>query len=195
MKNFTIRKLTLALALAGLTVFAANAQTQSDANAMPQLPGPATEVLKLTQAKVEDDTIRAYIANSKASYSLTADQIIYLKQQGVSTASLNAMLNQPKSEPAAPATAAYNTAPAAQPTTTVVQTVPATTYYYSDPYYYPAYYPAYYGWGYPAVSLSWGWRGGWGDGGGWHGGGGGWHGGGGGWHGGGGGGWHGGGHR
>ncbi|WP_044041252.1 hypothetical protein [Caballeronia insecticola] len=76
-------------------------------------------------------------------------------------------------------------------------------YYPTYPYpyppaYYPPYaaYPAYYGYGYPAVSIGFGYWGGggccWGHG--WHGGGGGWHGGGGGWHGGGGGGgWHGGG--
>ncbi|SAL19169.1 hypothetical protein AWB71_00901 [Caballeronia peredens] len=73
---------------------------------------------------------------------------------------------------------------------------PAYPYPYPPPYY-PPYgaYPAYYGYGYPAVSIGFGYWGGggccWGHGwhgNGWHGGGGGWHGGGGGWHGGGGGG-------
>jgi hypothetical protein len=191
MKNNSIRNLTLVLTMAGLALFAVNAQAQNAPNAAPQLSGPAADVLKLTQAKVGDDTILAYIGNSRTSYTLSADQIIYLKQEGVSTAALNAMLTQPAasysqpvaavSQPTTPAPAASSTTTTVQPTTTVVQTVPATTYYYSDPYYYPAYYS----WA-PPVVFSWGWGGGWG--GGWHGG---WHGGG--WHGGGG--FHGGGHR
>ena len=38
----------------------------------------------------------AYIKNSGNSYGLNADQIIYLRQQGVSDAVITAMLNQPK---------------------------------------------------------------------------------------------------
>ena len=186
MKNKSIRKWALVLAVAGLGVLAANAQAQNAPTAAPQLSGPAADVLKLTQAKVGDDTILAYIGNSRTSYTLSADQIIYLKQEGVSTAAINAMLTQPAasssqpmaavSQPTTPAPAVSSTTTTEQPATTVVQTVPATTYYYSDPYYYPAYY----NWA-PPVVFSWGWGGGWG--GGWHGG---WHGGGG---------FHGGGHR
>jgi len=166
----------------------------------PQLPYGAPQILQLAQAKVGDDTIIAYIRNSGYSYSLSADQIVYLKQQGVSDAVITAMLNQPK-----PAPVPYSsTAPAQQPvsTTTVapsvtyVQSAPAASYYAYQPYYYPTYsapsysYPAYSWW--PPISLSFGWI--WGSGGGWHGGGGGWHGSSGGsWHGGGGGSWHGGG--
>jgi hypothetical protein len=152
----------------------------------------------MVQANVGNDTIIAYIKNSGTSYGLNADQIIYLKQQGVADGVITAMLNQPKpgvaaytppvpSPPptAAPAVAAVPT-PTPAPTVTYVQAAPPTTYYYSQPYYYPYYYPSYAV--YPAVSLSFGWGGGWGGyyhggyGGGWHGGGyGGWHGGGG-WH-------------
>jgi hypothetical protein len=160
-----------------------------------QLPYGAPQILQLSQAKVGDDTIAAYIRNSGYSYTLSADQIMYLKQQGVSDAVITTMLNQPK-----PAAVPYTTAaPAPQPapTTTVAPSVtyvqPSASYYGYQPYYYPSYsYPAYsypaYSW-WPPISLSFGW--GWGWGGGWHGGGGG-HGGGG-WHGGGGGGGHGGG--
>jgi hypothetical protein len=169
---------------------------------VPQLAYGVPQILQLEQAKVSDDTIIAYIKNSGNSYGLNADQIIYLRQQGLSDAVITTMLNQPKpgvaaytpATPAPPpvaptAPAAPVPAPTAAPTVTYVQTVPATTYYY-QPYYYPAYAV------YPAVSLSFGWGGGWGGYyhggyyGGWHGGGyGGWHGGGGygGWHGGG---WH-----
>jgi hypothetical protein len=179
----------------------------------PQLAYGVPQILQMAQAKVGDDTIIAYIKNSGSSYGLNADQIIYLKQQGLSDGVITAMLNQPKPgvaaytppapapQPAlAPAVAAVPT-PTPAPTVTYVQSVPATTYYYQpQPYYYPYYYyPSYAV--YPAVSLSFGWGGyyrggyygGWHGGyGGWHGGYGGWHGGYGGWHGGYGG-WHGGG--
>ena len=158
----------------------------------PQLSYAVSQVLQLNQAKVGDDTIIAYVRNTNAGYSLDANQIIFLRQQGVSEAVITAMLNQPRSgaasapqpapaaqPPAAVAssggsTAMYNSTAAAQPTATVaptvtyVQTAPA---YYSYPYYYPYYYPNYYGYGwYPGVSIGFGFRGGWG--GGWHGG---WH--------------------
>jgi hypothetical protein len=163
---------------------------------IPQLAYGVPQILQLEQAKVGDDTIVAYIKSSGNSYGLNADQIIYLRQQGVSDAVITTMLNQPKPAtvpaPAAPApqpsvstTVAPVPTPTVAPTVTYVQTVPATTYYYQPYYYQPYYYPAY---GvYPAVSLSFGWGGGWGGYyhggyyGGWHGGGyGGWHGGG--WH-------------
>jgi hypothetical protein len=189
------------LTLSGVTVLAQGASgtttmppTAVNSSAPPLAYG-VPQILQLAQAKIGDDTIIAFIRNSGNSYGLTADQIIYLRQQGVSDAVLTAMLNQPKpgmaaAEPAS--TARYYTQPVAQPadaavgteavstatvapTVTYVQTVPATTYYYAAPDYYPYYYSGYY----PSVYVGWGW-GGWygggGHGGGW---GGGWHGGGG----------------
>jgi hypothetical protein len=178
----------------------------------PQLSYGVPQVLQLVQAKVSDGVIVSYIQNSGTIYSLKAGEIVYLKQLGVSDNVLNAMLSQrsrltgstdpattsasapPTSAPAASDqtyAAAATAAPAvtsvqqaAQPSTVYV--IPNTqTYYYSSPYIYP-YYGGYYGW--PAVSLSFGWGGYYGGGyrggyyGGWHGGGGGYHGGGGGWH-------------
>ena len=166
----------------------------------PPLAYGVSQILQLAQAKVSDDTIIAFVRNSGNSYGLSADQIIYLQKQGLSSAVITAMLNQPRTgalastpapatptpasdapAPAAPASAAPDYTQSATstatvaPTVTYVQTQPATTYYY--PYYYsygyPYYYPAY---GcYPGVSVSLGWGRGWG---GWHGGGGyhgGWH--------------------
>lgn len=188
----------------------------------PQLAYGVVQILQLAQAKVGDDTIIAYVKNSGNSYGLTADQIIYLRQQGLSSAVITTMLNQPRPGVLAATPPATTAATTAAPTVTYVQTQPATVYYYSEPaatyYYQPYCYPAYsysyssypfhygyypgYGWC-PNVSLSFGWGGRWGGG---HGGGsygggfhsGGFHGGGfgGGFHGGGsGGGFHGGGHR
>lgn len=169
------------------------------------------EVLKLSRAKLNEDTIIAFIGNTTTSFDLTADDVVYLKEQGVTDRVLGAMLGQrlattaPQPAPAPiPATTANPgdarvlTAPGVPQSTTVVyQQAPPTvvqespTYVYSYPSYAPyyGYYPYYggYYWGRPAVSLSFGfgyyggYRGGY-HGGGYHGGGGGYHGGGGGGH-------------
>jgi uncharacterized membrane protein YgcG len=178
-------------AIAGLCFSAMTIVAQT----VPQLSYGVPQVLQLAQAKVSDSTIIAYIHNSGYSYGLDANQIIYLRQQGVSDAVINTMLTQPKNAAAnvqtAPPPADQSSTAVVQPTVTYVQSAPASsvyvvpntqTYYYDSTYYQPYYYPYY---GYPAVSLSFGFGGGWGGyhgGGGWHGGGGGFHGGGGGWH-------------
>jgi hypothetical protein len=187
MKTPQIKQLLAVFIIAGLASAAvsASAQDSSASNlaptaanniVAPQLAYGASEVLRLQQAAVGDSTIIAYVKNSPNSYALNADQIIYLRQKGVSDAVVSAMLNQPKTgvttaasssvTSSSSATTAYNgqvsTATVA-PTVTYVQTVPATTYYYAQPYYQPYYYYNY-GW-YPPISLSFGWRGG-----GWHGG-------------------------
>ncbi|HEY5044129.1 MAG TPA: hypothetical protein VIK53_19330 [Verrucomicrobiae bacterium] len=180
MKTIDFRKLLAVLTVAGLAwsastavaqdASASNARTPAAASAVvPQLSYGVPQILQLAQANIGDDTIIAYIKNSGNSYGLNADQIIYLRQQGVSDAVIRTMLNQPK-----PATAAATPPPASQPeesstdnmaetstttvapTVTYIQTVPATTYYYYQPYYYPDY-----AW-YPPVTFSFGWSGNWG---------------------------------
>jgi uncharacterized membrane protein YgcG len=162
----------------------------------PQLSYGVSQIVQLAQAKVSDGTIIAYIQNSGNSYGLDANQIIYLRQHGISESVINAMLNQHNNSAVAAApqqsssdTSAQTSTAVAQPTVTYVQTVPSSSvyvipdtqtynydaWYYSQPYYYP-----YYAWPYPAVSLSFGFGGRWGGGyyhgGGFHGGGhGGWH--------------------
>jgi uncharacterized membrane protein YgcG len=204
MKTMNTKKIIAALAATSLVLSAATVRAQDSTATVtvppaivnasaPPLAYGVSQILQLAQAKVGDDTIIAYIKNSGTSYGLNADQIIYLRQQGVSDAVLNVMLNQPRAgvalampttpAPQVAASTAYaepaSTATVA-PTVTYVQTTPQPVYY-TDPYYYQPYYPAY-GYGYyppVAFSFGWGWGGG-GYGGGWHGGGygGGWHGGG-----------------
>lgn len=204
MKTNHLQKMVAVLAVTSMTLsgITAMAQSSSVATTVPPaaVSAPAPElfygvpqILKLVQAKVSDDTIIAYIRNSGNGYPLNADQIIYLRQQGVSDAVLTVMLNQPrtgalpKPTTLAPVTSsAYaEQVPTATvaPQVTYVQSVPDTVYY-SQPYYY-YYYPScawyppvtyyYYGWG-----RGWhgGWHGGWRGGGtvwggNWHGG---WHG-------------------
>jgi hypothetical protein len=188
MKTRNFNKMLVFIAVAGLALSASTALTQDSTTVaqpavasatVPQMSYGAAQIVQLAQAKVSEDTIIAFIRNSGNSYSLDANQIIYLKQQGVSEAVITTMLNQPKTvvaatTPSTPATQSGastvttesgSTATVA-PTVTYVQTASTPTYY-SQPYYYP-YYPAY-AW-YPPVVFSFGWGGGW-HGGGWHGGG------------------------
>jgi hypothetical protein len=205
------------------TTTPAAAQPAAPPQAAPQLSYGVAEVVQLAHANVGEDVIVNYVQNSGNAYGLDANQILYLKQQGVSDRVINTMLNQRSRMPAPVQTApppnssdansSQMTATTAQPSVSYVQTAPPQSVYvipdtqtynyyaYSYPYYYPYYGGYYYGW--PAVSLSFGWGGYYGGYRGYYGGYyGGWHGGGswngsGGWHGGGGyggsGGWHGGG--
>jgi uncharacterized membrane protein YgcG len=191
------------------TTTPAAAQPAAASQAAPQLSYGVSQVVQLAHANIGEDVIVNYVQNSGNAYGLDANQILYLKQQGISYRIINAMLNQRGRLVAAQTAPQPNNSGAYSsqiPTTTppppvsYVQTAPPQTVYvvpdtqtydyyaYSYPYYYP-----YYGW---PVTFSFGWggyygggyRGGyWGGyhgGGGWHSGGGGWHssGGGGGWH-------------
>ena len=173
--NFWQRVVTI-LAVAGVawSVTTAPAQDPAGASTVPpaavstpalQLAYGVPQILQLAQAKVGDATIIAYIKNSGNSYGLSADQIIYLRQQGVSDAVVTVMLSQPRAAvaEATPAQQAIMPTDAGgqvstvtvAPTVTYVQTIPVTTYYF-QPYYYPAYDYGYY----PPVSFSFGWYGG-----------------------------------
>lgn len=130
------------------------------------------EVLKLSRAQVSEDTILSYVRNSPAVYNLTAKDIVYLHEQGVSDRVVSTMLEcQAKVVvqasqaplPAPPPASAYRTTPAPAATApTYVQSAPSTvyvtppaptTYYYAQPYYYPAYRDW---WWWPPVSLNFG---------------------------------------
>jgi hypothetical protein len=203
MKARHLQRMLVVAAVAGLalsvsTALARDATNVAQAAAVAPVPPLAygvSDILKLAQAKVSDDAIIAYIKNRGNSYGLNADQIIYLRQQGVSDAVILAMLNQPKPG-VAPATVPMPTSPAPQPVAATANGQPAEPYVESEPTVYydyePSYYPVYsydY-WPWPvAVSYGWGgyWHRGWHRGGVWHGGSA-WHGravvhsGGGGWH-------------
>ena len=97
-----------ALALVTDNVLAQNSTTSAPASTAPsaavsqpapQLSYGVPEVLQLTQAKVGDSVIINYIQNSGNNYGLNASQIIYLRQQGVSEAVINAMLTQRAARP------------------------------------------------------------------------------------------------
>jgi len=174
---------------------AATAQPAPASQPAPQLSYGVPQILQLVKANVSDSIIVNYIQNSGTIYSLKADEIVYLKQQGVSDAVLNAMLNQrsrltgstePATTTATTTTASDQTDTTTAPTVTYVQSAPPSTVYIipdTQAYQYDAWYYGgypYYGWPYPPVSFSIGWggyyggyRGGWHTvggfrGGGWH---------------------------
>ena len=189
----------------------------------PALSVNAAEVVKLFGAGVGDEVILAYVKNCQSPFDLSADSILRLKQAGVTSPVIAAMLAQDSSlrnqkptesyaqgqrlyapaqptpvvaatsaqtvpqpattEPSTTGANASNAQPAPatiQPAPTYVQTAPvyvqpSPVYVYPAPSYGYYDYSPYYG--YPALSLSFGFGGGYY--GGYHGGGGGGHGGGG----------------
>lgn len=60
----------------------------------PVLSYGVPQILQLSQANVGDDVIVRYVQNSGTIFPLAADEIVFLKQQGVSDAVLKAMLDQ-----------------------------------------------------------------------------------------------------
>jgi len=181
----------MALTLSVMPVAAENPSSTSATAASqsaPPLTSGVPDVLKMAQAKVSDDTIVSYIHNSNTSYvGLSASEIVYLHDQGVSDRVVTAMLNQRQNlnkatakwvaqqTAAAPAPTPQATPPPANPvqypgqnagsTVTYVQTPPTSTVYimqdssrgFVDYGYYPSY--GYSGWWYPPVSFSFGFGG------------------------------------
>jgi hypothetical protein len=73
--------------------FPEEAVTQAD-DAVPVLSGPASEVVRMLDAHVADEVITAYIDGSNQRFNLTAEQIVYLKDLGVSSEIVTAMLRR-----------------------------------------------------------------------------------------------------
>jgi len=143
---------------AGTAVALESATTSSStatAAATVQLSQGAADILKISRAKVNDDVIVAFIQNGDHRFSLTANEIVYLRKEGVSDRVLVAMLNQQPQSTAAPQPAPQTAAPeiatadnasqsvAPLTSTATVETVPASTNYVisSAPTYYSFYDP------------------------------------------------------
>ena len=56
-------------------------------------PGVA-EVIRLAESGVGEDVILAYIQNSQAAFNLSADHVLYLRDLGLSSQMVTAMLNR-----------------------------------------------------------------------------------------------------
>lgn len=115
--------------LAGLYLAAAaNCAAQSSSVSLP--PG-VQDVVKLAHAGMSDDVILAQIKNQGASYALSADQIIYLNNQGVSQTVIKALLGNADAAaispaPVVPAAPVANPAPTVPTPTTPPPPAPAT---------------------------------------------------------------------
>jgi hypothetical protein len=123
--------------------------TQAPTGQVPAGLSPAAlEVVKLAEAGTSEDVILAYIQNSSSPFSLSADQILYLKDIGLSSEATSAMLNRDNAlrsvpPPAAPTVAPPVAAPApasatapppsnAAAPTYVGSPPPDVTYFYND---------------------------------------------------------------
>jgi len=141
-----------------------------------RLPYGVEDILKLTHGKVNEEVIVAYIHSTDTIYNLSANDIVFLREQGVSDRVVGTMLDQRQALIASQTAAAQQnaqaqqaannaaqaqqaqqpayaqTAPAAEPVSTVY-TVPYYSTSYGYPYYSSPYYGGYYG---PSFAFSWG---------------------------------------
>jgi hypothetical protein len=85
-------------AVAMLSVFAAVGRGQA---AQPK-PLVNADIVKMVKAGLAEDTIVLAIQNKPSSFDTDPEELIRLKEQGVSQAVLNAMLNASNPAPAAP---------------------------------------------------------------------------------------------
>src|SRR5437867_9627970 len=61
----------------------------------PAAVSPAVaEVLRLAESGVAEDVVMAYVQNSPAGFNLSADQILYVRDLGLSSQVITAMLNR-----------------------------------------------------------------------------------------------------
>ena len=147
----------------------------------PKLSWGLDDVVKLSKAGVDESVIHSYIQNSGVGYNPTAQDIIQLRELGVSSQITAALMQrgsevrqaatveaQKQAQAAAPAAAPAQAAPVYTAPATYVAPASTVTYigypsygysyggycaptYYSYPYY-PRYY-GYYGGFYPSVSV------------------------------------------
>jgi hypothetical protein len=98
---------TLAMGVACIAVsaqFGMLATVATAQSAEVDVPAGVQDVVKLTKAGMSEDIVLAKVKKAGASYDLSTDQIIYLKNQGVSQNVITALLQAgPASAPAAPA--------------------------------------------------------------------------------------------
>jgi hypothetical protein len=88
------------------------------AQTAPSLPPGVQDVVKLVKAGLSEEVVLAHIKNAGAFYNLSADQLIYVHDQGVTENELKALLGS--GSPTVPA----NPAPAPAPTPVVNSSAP-----------------------------------------------------------------------
>ena len=106
----------------------ASAATSKDA----KLPYGVEDILKMSRAQVSDDVIATYIQNTGTIYNLGPNDIVYLKDQGVSDRIVNTMLDQRRIANEVAAQAQQQQAAAQTPAPAAENNAPVTTPAYSD---------------------------------------------------------------
>lgn len=123
-------------------------------NLSPDVPGetlapvavspPVGEVIRLAQSGVGEDVVLAYVQNSTGGFELTSDQILYLRDIGVSSPVISAMLNrdaglrnqppqaQPSTPPPAPPSVPVEAPLTPSAPTEVSSPPPQVNYFYSS---------------------------------------------------------------
>jgi len=92
----------------------ATAATTPASDANTKLPYGVDEILKLSRARMNDDVTLNYIQNSGTIYNLNAQDLIYMKNQGVSDKVINAMQDQKKRALEAMGQTSASTSPAVE---------------------------------------------------------------------------------
>jgi len=116
--EFSDRRLKVLIVLAFLIIgwLCFRGASSGHAQSAPSDLSPGVqEVIKLTKAHMTDDVILAYIRNSGASYSLSADDVLYLNSQGVSQPVISSLLQAKSAAPAPSPTPATTPTPAYVP--------------------------------------------------------------------------------
>ena len=104
------------------------------AQTAPSLPPGVQDIVKLVKAGLGEEVVLAHIRNAGAFYSLTADQIIYVHDQGVTENEMKALLGSGGAAPtAAPAPAPVAATPAPMSATPTPAPAPATAIYAPAP--------------------------------------------------------------
>jgi hypothetical protein len=111
---------------------------------VPVAVSPAVaEVIRLAQSGVGEEVVLAYVQNSDGGFDLSSDQILYLRDLGISSPVISAMLNrdamvrnEPSSQPAVPPPTAP-TVPVEAPltplnATEIISPPPQVNYFYSS---------------------------------------------------------------
>ena len=87
---------------------------------------PLAQVIRLTQAGVDESVIMTYVTNSSSTFNLDSDKIIYLKDIGLPNEVVTAMMQRDQQLQQQMAAAAYQppAQPAPAPATTEPETAP-----------------------------------------------------------------------
>jgi len=118
-------------------------ENQTTTAAPSDLSPGAAEVIRLAESGSGDDVVLAYIRNSQSAFNLSADHILYLKDLGLSSSVLSAMLTHDttlRTQGPVSAPAPVSQEPVAAPLTPPVQQTEAVyanppedvSYFYND---------------------------------------------------------------